>query len=51
MSIQADIAGALFYVASILLATQMILSVWGTAELFRAYRALASDANQNSTRE
>ena len=49
MSIEADIAGPLFWVASALLATQMILSVWGTAELFQAYRTLSLEASQRAS--
>ena len=42
MNIEADMHTPLFYLSSSLLAMQMILGVWGTAELFRAYRKLAS---------
>ena len=47
MLIEAGIAGELFYVSSSLLAMQMILSVWGTVELFQAYRRLASAVPQS----
>jgi len=47
MLIEAGIAGELFYVSSSLLAMQMILSVWGTVELFQAYRRLASTVPQS----
>jgi hypothetical protein len=42
LRIDSDMVVPLFYVSSLLLVAQMILTVWGTSELFRAYRRLDS---------
>ena len=46
--IAADIETPIFYVSSLLVVVQMVLSIWGTAELFQAYRKLDAHAQINA---
>jgi len=46
MHISANMDAPIFYASSLLLVAQMTLGVWGTAELFKAYRRLDTQASE-----